>query len=171
MKTFRADLLGLYVAEDETKTMKVERAADDAEYPFRVSVWRGLGEAVHVSARPARWTPPNLEKSQKLASHRCGMLEAELGDRGLGCTYRLYFTAPGPEPKTFDWCAVLSTTTPAEVRVFPESRGSFYDAVLGHYDDFAEELRDAETHWVGPLSTYRVASDAQRSTFLVNTHR
>ena len=80
-----AALLGFWVAEDASKSLRVAR---EGEGELRVSVWRGLGPEAHIEARPTRWHPPSLAHAESAnARRRLGYLQVELGAPGLGTTY------------------------------------------------------------------------------------
>jgi hypothetical protein len=156
---FREDYLRLWIAEDGSKSLLILRAEDGS---VRVTIWEGLGEKIHAEERQATWHPREVgEEGGSYARERLGFLSVELGTPGLGNTYDLMIGAPGEpiaEAADLQWGFVRQDVPIDEVRLFPEAGGSYYDAVLGPYDDCSEDMREAETWWVEPLSTYRPAT-------------
>lgn len=158
MRELRDDLLGLWIAEDATKTLLVSR---DATGETRVTVWRGLGEEVLASERPACFRAPAVGAERSASAlARLGVLSVELGEVGAGTTYDLMFAAErGPnDPADFAWRAVRATDVRDRVRVFPQGGASFLEAVLGAWDEAVEAEREREQAWLEPLSTYRPAT-------------
>lgn len=146
----------LWVAEDETKSLQID-AYEDA---FRVTVWNGYGPKTYVREVPAQWYPA---KAGTLARDRLGYLQVELGDAGLGTTYDLMLGWPNPTGEGYAWIKAPQDAKLEDLRLFPEGGPSFYEAVLGVWDDTVEEMNAVEQGWIEPLSTYRIASATQRS--------
>ncbi len=163
---FRADLFGLWVAEDVSKSLLI---AQNDEGETRVTVWKGMGEKSFATDRPATWTPADPKKLlSTYARERLGQILVELGTPSLGNTYHLMPACLNESGDVttygdFQWRPIDPDTPAEDVRLFPESGGSYFEALLGHWDDYVEDLRDAETHWVEPLSTYRLATPEQRA--------
>lgn len=161
---FREDYLRLWVAEDGSKSMQVRRGKGGK---IKVAVWRGFREQLLVNELPARWkdADPAAAKSSYALS-RIGYLQVELGMENLGTTYDLMFAAPSSDLEAsggFLWRAVEATDAIEIVRIFPQGGASYYEAVLGAWDDFVEDMRDAEQSWITPLSTYRPATEEETS--------
>ncbi len=150
---------GLWVTEDGTRMMRIGRGPDGLA---RVSVWSCDPFREHAGERPARWRPPVPSAgSSRSARDRIGYLEAELGEPGLGSTYVLMLATRNADPSAcggFEWGAVTGDTQRAEVRIFPEGGPSYYEAVLGYWDDFVEAIRDGD-RWMEPLSTWIPVQD------------
>ena len=156
---YPAALLGFWVAEDASKSLRVAR---EGEGELRVSVWRGLGPEAHIEARPTRWHPPSLAHAESAnARRRLGYLQVELGAPGLGTTYDLLVGWPSPAETGYQWIAAPPDAERADLRLFPEGGASFHEAVLGVWDDFVEDEREREQGWLEPLSTYRPATPAE----------
>ena len=146
--------LGLWLSEDGTRAMRITATPDGV----RVSVWRCADRAaLHLDQRPAKWHPPKPDAATSAhARDRVGYLQVEVGHPGLGSTYDLMVTTRNLDPSTFggfDWRPIMADTPRAEVRLFPEGGASYYEAVLGYYDDVVEAIRDADD-WMQPLSTW-----------------
>lgn len=155
---------GLWVTADGTRAMRIGGGADGLA---RVSVWACHPYRELAGDRPARWHPPVAgAKSSRDARQRIGYLEAELGDPGLGSTYSLMLATRNEDPSTcggLEWGAVTDDTRRAEVRLFPEAGPSYYEAVLGYWDDFVEAIRDGD-RWIEPLSTWLPVEDDQNGS-------
>lgn len=148
LMTFPRVLLGAWASEDGTKVLTISSVDDEAHVLVRAPDKRVLFE------KKASWTPPKDGAEQSpSARERLGYLRVETGDEGLGNTYDLM---PGRETSEgkLQWVRLKPDTAQANVRLFPDVGASFYEAVLGMYDDFVEEQTGAETSWVGELSTY-----------------
>lgn len=157
---FRAELCTLWVAEDETKSLRIVRNGD----ALSVTVWKGLGPETHVVDRPAKWHPPDPERAtDSYARARLGYVQVELGDVGQGTTYDLMLGWPNESASGYQWIAAPADAALDDLRLFPEGGASFYEAVLGVWDETVEEMNEAERGWIEPLSTYRVATATQRS--------
>ena len=160
---FREELCTLWVAEDETKSLRIARV----EEALRVTVWKGLGPDTHIVELPAKWHPPDPERaSDSYAKARLGFVQVELGDVGMGTTYDLMLGWENPDPNThagYQWIAAPPDAKVDDLRLFPQGGASFYEAVIGAYDDYVEEMNEAEQGWIEPLSTYRIATATQRS--------
>ncbi|MBT3218463.1 MAG: hypothetical protein HN348_05180 [Proteobacteria bacterium] len=134
---------------------------------FKVTVFEGLGPATHVVARPAEWHPcqPEAAASDN-ARKRLDALVAEMGEKYLGTTYRLMFARSNRDPKShggFNWIAIEDSTPIEDVRILPEGGASYWEAVLGAYDDFVEELNSFDD-WMMPLTSYRRATKEEENT-------
>lgn len=146
-------LLGTWVSEDASKTLTVSIEGDEAHVVVQTSDERVVFE------KKASWTPPKEGAEQSpSARERLGYLRLETGDEGLGNTYDLM---PGRETSEgkLKWVRLEPETKRASVRLFPEVGASYFEAVLGAYDDFVEEQTETETWWVGELSTYQPIPD------------
>lgn len=146
--------LGLWLSEDGTRAMRITATADAVE----VSVWPcGDPAALHLDRRPAQWRPPKPDAtSSRHARDRLGYLQVEVGEPGLGSTYDLMVATHNDDPSAFGgfhWRPIAADTTRDAVRLFPEGGASYYEAVLGYYDDVVEAIRDADA-WMQPLSTW-----------------
>lgn len=153
---------GLWVTEDGTREMRISRGTDGLA---RVSVWARDPHREHIADRPARWHPPVVSAaSSQSARERIGYLDAELGDPGLGSTYSLMLATANEDPSAcggFVWGAVTGDTPRHAVRMFPEGGASYYEAVLGYWDDFVEAIREGD-RWMQPLSTWLPVEDDTR---------
>ena len=146
--TFPRVLLGVWASQDGTKTLHISQVDGEVHVLVRAPDDRVLFE------KKAAWTPPKDGAEQSpSARERLGYLRVETGDEGLGNTYDLMPGRHTSEGK-LQWVRLQPETAQASVRLFPEVGASFYEAVLGMYDDFVEEQTGAETSWVGELSTY-----------------
>lgn len=147
---------GLWITEDHTRALRVDRAPDGA---VRVSVWRRRDLAAHLVDRPATWHPPVASAARSAdAKSRVGFLQVEVGDPGLGTTYDLMVACPAAHDSGFAWGPLTDGVARDAVRIFPQGGASYYEAVLGAWDDVVEDLRAADA-WMQPLSTWRPASD------------
>lgn len=149
---------GFWLSEDGTRAMWITATGDAVE----VSVWRrGDPAPLYLDRRPARWRPPKPDAaSSSYARDRLGYLQVEVGEPGLGSTYDLMVATRNEDPSAFGgfhWRPITADTSREEVRIFPEGGASYYEAVLGYYDDFVEAIRDADS-WMQPLSTWCPAS-------------
>lgn len=121
---------------------------------WRVSVSRRRGQKLLVAGRPAKWIPPkDGAEHSAVARDRLGYLQIELGEPGLGSTYDLMVAVKGAAGGKFDWVRAPTAVPRAQLRLFPEGGASFYEAVLGAWDDFVEAIRDGD-RWMHPLSTW-----------------
>ncbi len=155
MEHFRESYLSLWVAVDGTGWLRIAR---DSEV-IRTTVWRA--GAVQADRRLTTWQArtPGMEASES-TSKRLDCLSAELGEPNLGPTYRLYVAAENTDPTQYggkQWRPVLPEDAASGVRLFPEYGASYYEALLGKWDDFVEDINAGE-EWVYPLSTWRPAS-------------
>ena len=155
-------LLGFWVAEDESKSLQI--LLDEGA--LRVTVWRGLGPELHIEAHAAKWHPPDPERSaDRSARARLGYVQVELGEEGHGTTYNLMVGWPNRDPERcggYQWIAAPPEASADELRLFPEGGPSFFEAVLGVWDEYVEEMNEQERGWIEPLSTYRLATEEQR---------
>ena len=146
-ETREEPLLGLWFAEDRSKTLVVWAEGDG----LKVNVFRGLGPQTHATGRPAKRQPD-------------GSALTELGEPGMGTTYTLRLVAR-------DAAGHLRAATPDDdadsVRVLGEHGASFYEAVMGPWDDFVEALNDADA-WAMPSTLYRRPTNAERFEFYEN---
>ncbi|MBT3219438.1 MAG: hypothetical protein HN348_10130 [Proteobacteria bacterium] len=165
----RPDLLGYWVAEDGCKSVLIEHGKKGW---FEVTVFEGLGPATHVEDRPAEWNPCKPEASASdNARKRLDSLVAEMGQKYLGTTYRLMFARQNPDPEShggFNWIAIDESTAIEDVRIFPQGGASYWEAVLGYYDDFVEELNSFDD-WMMPLTSYRRATKEEEK--VLHKHR
>ena len=155
---------GLWITEDGTRAMRIDRGPDGTA---RVSVWgRTKPPVAHLVDRPAGWHAPlDSAAGSRHARERLGYLQVEVGDPGLGSTYDLMLATRNTDPAAnggFDWGPVASDTERCDVRLFPEGGASYWEAVLGYYDDVVEAIRDADG-WMQPLSTWRPAAPDEES--------
>lgn len=129
---------------------------------LQTGMWTCQPHRVHIDALPARWRPPVASAAaSSWARDRVGYLEVELGAPGLGSTYALMVATRNVDPGAgggFEWGAITSETPRADVRIFPEGGASYYEAILGYWDDFVEAIRDADS-WMQPLSTWLPVED------------
>lgn len=161
---FPDDLLGFWVCEDGTKSLHIARGRQSDGERLWVDVWKGLGEEQHLERAITSWVPRRKGAEGGPGRARLGYLNVELGEPGLGTTYALMLAYPNEDKSTwggYDWRAFPADGDPKRARLFPEGGASFYEAVLGAWDDFVEDLRDNEQDWIEPLSTYRPATQAE----------
>lgn len=149
---------GAWASEDGALSMHILVGPDGV----RVTVSRrGEPAVVHLDRRPATWHPPRPEAATSAnARHRLGYLQVEVGQPGLGSTYDLMVGTHNEDATTFGgytWRPVAHDTPRDRVRLFPEGGASYWEAVLGYYDDFVESIREADA-WMRPLSTWCPAS-------------
>jgi hypothetical protein len=133
--------------------MRIERGPDGG---VRVSVWRIDTGKMHANNRPAEWhAPVEVSRNSDCARACMGYLQVELGDTGIGSTYDLMLARRNDDDAGAkdEWVAVTSDTPRAETRIFPQGGASYYEAVLGKWDDFVEDIRDND-RWMEPLSTW-----------------
>lgn len=154
-----AACLGLWLSEDGTRAMRITATPDAVQ----VSVWRCADlAALHLDQRPAKWHPPRSDVATSAnARDRLGCLQVEVGEPGLGSTYDLMIATRNMDPSAFggfDWRPIRADTSRDDVRLFPEGGASYYEAVLGYYDDVVEAIRDADS-WMQPLSTWCPAAE------------
>ncbi len=150
----------LWVDEGGLRSLWIEGGTDGP----RVSVWRGLGSARLLTRCPGRWHP-HREPGSAVARRRLDVLQVEAGDVGLGSTYDLMLARENRDPAAFDGMRYVTADdeTPLDdLRLFPEVGGSFYDAVLGADDPFAEDERDT-LGWAQPYRTYHIATASERA--------
>lgn len=141
-------LLGVWASEDGTKTLTITPVGEHAHVVVRTPAGEILFE------KEATWTPAKDGADQSpSARDRLGYVRLETGDKGLGNTYDLMPGRNTTEGK-LQWIRLAVDTPRADVRLFPEVGASFFEAVLGMYDDFVEEQTEAETSWAGEISTY-----------------
>jgi hypothetical protein len=163
LEHFRDEYLCLWVAVDRTKSFRARR---DTKGALRLTVWKGIGEAIHVDDAPSKWHPrtPGAE-CERSARRRLDHLSVELGDPGKGTTYDLLFASESQNSEEFggfQWRPVDPADALEDIRVFPTPGASFYEAVLGVWDDYVEDMNQAERDsWIEPLSTYRPATEAE----------
>lgn len=140
-------LLGLWIAEDKSKALVVWAEGGG----LKVNVFRGLGPQTHVTGRPAKRQPD-------------GSALTELGEPGMGTTYTLRLVVRGEDGH-------LRRANPDDdadsVRVLGEHGASFYEAVMGPWDDFVEDLNAADA-WAMPATLYRRPTDADHFEFYDN---
>jgi hypothetical protein len=136
--------------------MLIERGSDGG---VRVSVWSIDTGKMHAKERPGEWRAPVDALPNGHDSHsarvRIGYLQVELGDTGIGSTYDLMLAKRNDDDAGahYEWGAVTSDTPRAKTRIFPQGSASYYEAVLGKWDDFVEDIRD-DDRWMEPLSTW-----------------
>lgn len=168
---FRSDYLRLWVAEDRSKSVRIDRSGDGN---LCVTLWRGLAESVLAENLPAEWHPREPDAAMSMsARRRLDYLCVELGQPGVGATYDLMFATENNDPAAFGgfrWRPVDTAADIQGVRLFPELGASFYEAVLGFWDDFIEAQRQADS-WVEPLSTYRPATEEERKLHDARTRK
>ena len=147
-------LQGHWLCEDATRAMLI-MVADPGV--VEVTVWRRVDQHMHLERCPARWHPPKPDASaSRNARQRIGYLQVEVGTPSLGTTYDLMPAMRNGDPSTFggfEWIPLAPDTARADVRLFPEGGASYYEAVLGYYDDTVEAEREAD-EWMQPLSTW-----------------
>lgn len=133
--------------------MRIARVADAR----RVSVWARLRGTRFLTDAPAVWhaPKPGAEDSDR-ARDRLGLLQVETGAPGLGSTYDLMLATARTGSGKYDWVRVSEGTPRAALRLFPEGGASYWEAVLGPWDDVVETIRDADG-WMQPLATWRPA--------------
>ncbi len=163
-----ADLVGpLWVAEDGRLSFQLTA---NAHGDVEIDLWRRLGPERWLQRRPTSWTPRQQDDSP-IARRRLDTLQAEIDAPGLGPTYDLLFAQANDGANDgasdsatrhggFQWVGRQADTPLAELRAFPELGASFYEAVLGPYDDAIEEEREG-TAWAMPYSTFRPANAQQ----------
>lgn len=154
------DLIGpLWVAEDRGKSFQAARgAAGDVT----LTLWRGFGPEPLLACRPVSWSPRRREGSE-IARERLDVLQAEIGAPGLGPTYDLLIARANDDERRhggFQWVGRDAATPLADLRAFPELGASFYEAVLGAFDDAIERERE-DTAWAMPYSTFCPANAQQ----------
>lgn len=141
---------GRWVGADRRFTFEVV-----AGTPPRVTAIDAKG-GKRLDAAPARYAPAT-KPSSRVASERLDTLHVELGATGLGTTLRLMFAVENRDPARFgdfQWIQVPEGAEAAAMRMHPEQGGSTYAAVLGPWDDFAEEVTVREGSWLRPYSVY-----------------
>lgn len=137
--------------------------ADDrlASWTLRVSVWKGA--KLVVNDAHALWRPRGPNPCAESPRERLDTLMVELGPPGLGTTYDLMVAAPNDDPAAFGgkaWRPVYPNDPIETIRLFPEHGGSYYDALLGPWDDVSIEHREADEWWIHPYSDYAVLDQA-----------
>jgi hypothetical protein len=133
--------------------MRIERAPGGG---VRVSVWRIDTGKMHAKDRPAKWHGPGeASHNSDNARARIGYLQVELGDPGLGSTYDLMLAKRNEPPalRNYEWGAVAINTPRQQTRIFPQGGASYYEAVLGKWDDLVEEILDQD-RWMEPLCSW-----------------
>jgi hypothetical protein len=125
-----------------------------ADSPPLVSARKSSGEPMLAPKTAQFVASPNTLGDR--AQTRLDKLEVELGTPGLGTTLRLMFAVENTdaEKSPHQWLYVPDDADPAQVRMHPEQGGSYYEAVLGPWDDFVENLDEDEGGWLRPYSVY-----------------
>ena len=131
-------LKGRWLARDRSKQLRIEVELTPAGEAVRVSVLDGDGQEVLMSARHAK-----AEPGLKLA--------LELGDEGLGATYTLQAII---DEDLASMSAQALTDALGRCELLGKHGASFYEAVLGYYDDYVEALNEADA-WSRPPTRYR----------------
>lgn len=149
---------GAWRSEDGSRAMHIVATTDDdGREAIAVSVWRVADGGALMTRRPGKWRAPRVgAEASAYARERLGFVQVEVGLPGLGTTYDLMVARANPEPGTrggYQWIRLAPETARADVRLFPEAGASYYEAVLGYWDDYVETLRDADA-WMQPLSTW-----------------
>jgi hypothetical protein len=148
---------GLWLSEDGTRALQIAREGD----AVIVTVWRRADGLQHLALRPATWHAPDPSASASPdAKRRLGYLQVEVDTPGLGSTYDLMLACRNADPSQyggFDWRPAPPEFPREHARLFPQGGASYYEAVLGAWDDFVEPIRSAD-RWMEPLSTWRPAT-------------
>ncbi len=151
MKELRADFLGLWVAEEEKDCVLITRV--DAADPFRVSVWRELGEEVLAQNLHSWWCAP---KNAKQVDVLQAGIEPEEEDVTGTYSYVLRFEKKGPDG---NFAPLVGDEPLADVW----ARSSFHkDNAAAMVGDFYEEI--VMTDWISHAS-YQVATADQLARF------
>lgn len=137
----RSAMLGLWMAEDGSKMLSLWQ--DSAG--IWLNVFAGLGPRSHVSGRPV-----TIVAEAKL--------RAELGEPGMGTTYELSAVVAGEDGR---WRPATPQDSAAAVRLLGAHGASFYEAVLGAWDDFVEDINAGDA-WAMPDTIYRRPTDEER---------
>lgn len=157
----RADLHDtLWIDEAGKRSLLIERRGEQVV----VTVWRGLGPTRLLDAGLARWRP-HRDPTSSNPMRRLDVLQVEAGADGMGSTYDLMVACANHDASAFGgfgWRPAAADTPLSELRLFPQLGASFYEAVLGAYDDFVEEERGGLS-WAEPYSTYRPMTPAERA--------
>ena len=126
-----------------------------ADEPPMVSA-HGRDGREYLSPRPAKFRAATAHDGQQ-ASARLDNLVVELGTPNLGSTLQLLFAVEndGSSPIPFQWLHVPDTAAADDVRLHLDQGGSYYEAVLGPWDDFVESLHSAEGDWLRPWAVYQ----------------
>lgn len=158
MNTFRDDLLGCWVTEDESKALWIERD-DDGRIRLTVRC-RGIGKSPIVLREEATWTPPAPDATNdSVAARRIGYLSVPLESEGMIESYLLYVAGPNDDHDVrFDWVAVGNDMLREAVRMFPEvRREEAFDgqAMIPYADEYDHTI-------FYPLVTYLPATREQQ---------
>ncbi len=151
---FRDDYCRTWAAEDGSKQLTIWR---DTTREILVTVTAADGTTL-ASERPTKWIPRTLDgEKPALGAHRLDKLVVELGDPGLGVTYDFYFAVESTDQDDgggYQWRPVAASDPVGAVCLHPEGGASFWEAVLGPWDDRVEEEWEAVS-WIEPLVPYR----------------
>ncbi len=108
----------------------------------------------HLDNVPAKFTPAT-KLSSGYAPERLDNLQLELGTANLGTTLRMLFCVESDDNTKFggfQWVHAPEGTDIAKLRMHLDQGGSYYEAVLDPWDDFVENLNEAEGGWLRPYS-------------------
>jgi hypothetical protein len=166
----REDYCTLWVARDGRLAVGIRPAdgthKDDARYPYRVTVYRGLTAWTHADDCSAQWYPRDRKATSSTnASERLDRLVVELGAPVLGQSYTLMFARQNTNADNYgglNWVPVHARTPVTKVEVFPELGASYMEAVLGYHDDIVQDQYQG-SRWTQPYEIFRVATAAERA--------
>jgi hypothetical protein len=166
----REDYCTLWVARDGRLAVGIRPAdgthKDDARFPYRVTVYRGLTARTHADDRSAEWYPRDRKASSSTnAHHRLDRLVVELGSPISGQTYTLMFARRNTNADNYgglNWVPVHARTPVTKVELFPELGASYMEAVVGYYDDTVQD-QYLGSEWTQPYGNFRVATAEERA--------
>ncbi len=123
-----------------------------------VSVFNSSGRCLYGPS-PATFRR-HSEPSSRLASQRLDQLICELGSPGLGTTLHLLVSIPNAAPSTDAplWVTAPMDALGATLVMHLDQGASFYEAVLGRWDDAVEAMDEDEGGWLRPYCPYRLVS-------------